>query len=251
MLPPSGVRPQGGGTQNIADEAVFAAIVYVLVSGCAWRALPPCFGAARSTVHRRFTIWARAGVFVRLHREILERLRESGLLDLSRVLLDSAHIRAKKGEHTGPSPVDRGKPGTKMHILSDRTGMPLVTAVSRGNTHDANGLNPMLAALLARHDPDRGRHWKPRKLHPDKAYDTTDLRRWLRRHRIRDRIARKGVDSSHHLGRYRWVIERTIAWMLGCRRLSPRYERNPRNHLAFIDLAASLTCWKRHLRTQP
>ena len=100
LLPPSGVRPQGGGTQNIADEAVFAAIVYVLVSGCAWRALPPCFGAARSTVHRRFTIWARAGVFARLHREILERMRESGLLDLSRVLLDSAHIRAKKGANT-------------------------------------------------------------------------------------------------------------------------------------------------------
>ncbi|WP_424187770.1 transposase [Actinokineospora sp. G85] len=101
LLPPSGVRPQVGGTQNIADEAVFAAIVYVLVSGCAWRALPPCFGAARSTVHRRFTIWARAGMFARPHREILDRMRESGLLDLSRVLLDSAHIRVKKAPRSG------------------------------------------------------------------------------------------------------------------------------------------------------
>ncbi|MER7506707.1 transposase, partial [Nonomuraea pusilla] len=41
LLPPARVRPQGGGTRNTPDEAVFAAIVYVLVSGCAWRALPP------------------------------------------------------------------------------------------------------------------------------------------------------------------------------------------------------------------
>ncbi|ONK14358.1 hypothetical protein STBA_51420 [Streptomyces sp. MP131-18] len=53
VLPPSRVRPQGGGTRNTPDEAVFAAIVYVLVSGCAWRHLPPCFGISESTAHRR------------------------------------------------------------------------------------------------------------------------------------------------------------------------------------------------------
>jgi transposase len=91
------VRPQGGGTQNIDDEAVFAAIVSVLTSGCAWRHLPPCFGASKSTVHRRFLIWSRAGVWGRLHEAILDLLADRGLLDLSRVLLDTAHVRAKKG----------------------------------------------------------------------------------------------------------------------------------------------------------
>jgi transposase len=38
------MRPQGGGETGIDDEAVFAAIIHVLVSGCAWRALPPCLG---------------------------------------------------------------------------------------------------------------------------------------------------------------------------------------------------------------
>lgn len=83
--------------RNIEDEAVFAAIVYVLVSGCAWRALPPCFGASKSTVHRRFAIWARAGVWARLHRAVVSRMSEAGLIDLSRVVLDTAHVRAKKG----------------------------------------------------------------------------------------------------------------------------------------------------------
>lgn len=61
-VPLARVRPQGGGVADIDDEAGFAAIVHVLVSGCAWRALPPCFGASRSTVHRRFANWSRAGV---------------------------------------------------------------------------------------------------------------------------------------------------------------------------------------------
>ncbi len=86
-------------------------IVYVLVSGCAWRALPPCFGVSKSSAHRRFVIWTRAGVWGRLHEAVLDRIDECGLLDLTRVVLDSAHKRAKKGDElTGPSPVDRGKP---------------------------------------------------------------------------------------------------------------------------------------------
>lgn len=97
LIPPSRVRPQGGGTQDTPDETLFAAIIYVLVSGCAWRALPPCFGISKSTAHRRFLIWARAGVWGRLHEAVLDRIDECGLLDLSRVVLDSAHVRAKKG----------------------------------------------------------------------------------------------------------------------------------------------------------
>ncbi|GAA4996321.1 hypothetical protein GCM10023205_81910 [Yinghuangia aomiensis] len=96
MLPPAKVRPQSGGTANIDDEAVFAAVVFVLTTGCAWRHLPPCFGASKSTVHRRFTIWSDAGLWGRLHRRLRELLADSGLVDLSRVLVD-AHVRAKKG----------------------------------------------------------------------------------------------------------------------------------------------------------
>ena len=114
LLPPPRTRPQGGGTHNTADEDVFAAIVYVLVSGCAWRALPPCFGISKSTAHRRFAIWSRAGVWGRLHQAVLDKLAVEELLDLSRVILDTAHVRAKKGANlqvrapwTGVSPVPR------------------------------------------------------------------------------------------------------------------------------------------------
>ncbi|MFD5233207.1 IS5 family transposase [Streptomyces qaidamensis] len=249
LIPEDRVRPQGGGTQNTPDETLFAAIIYVLVSGCAWRALPPCFGISKSTAHRRFMIWSRAGVWGRLHEAVLHQLDDAGLIDVSRVVLDSAHVRAKKGgEHTGPSPVDRGKPGSKMHVLSDANGLPLVVGVSAANVRDSEGLKPMVAGHQTRHDPHRGRYFKPQRLHADKAYDIPHLRKWLRGKRIGVRIARKGVESSERLGRRRWVIERTISWLSGYRRLSPRYERNPRNYLAFLGLAAALCCYKRYVR---
>jgi transposase len=100
LIPSSKARVQGGGTQETPDETLFAAIIYVLVSGCAWRALPPCFGISKSTAHRRFLIWSKAGVWGRLHEAILHRLHDEGLLDLSRAVLDSAHIRAKKRGRT-------------------------------------------------------------------------------------------------------------------------------------------------------
>lgn len=65
----------------------------------------------------------------------------------------------------------RGKPGSKMHILSDQAGLPLVVGVSAGNTHDSGGRKPMVIGLQTRHAPDRGRYFRRRKLHADKAYD--------------------------------------------------------------------------------
>lgn len=65
----------------------------LLVSGCAWRTLPPCFGASKSTVHRRFAIRSRAGVWGRLHQKVLQLLDEEDLVDLSRAVLDPSHVR--------------------------------------------------------------------------------------------------------------------------------------------------------------
>ena len=79
-------------------------------------------------------------------------------------------------------------------------------------------------------------------MHADKAYDIPRCRRYLRRRRITARIARKGVESSEKLGRYRWVVERTLAWFAQDRRLAIRHERRADIHEAFLHLAASLVC---------
>jgi IS5 family transposase len=61
---------------------------------------------------------------------------------------------------------------------------------------------------------------RPEKLHADKGYDFPRCRRFLQRRGISSRIARRGVESSERLGRHRWVVERTLAWLSGYRRLT-------------------------------
>ncbi|SFT61535.1 hypothetical protein SAMN04487904_104310 [Actinopolyspora lacussalsi subsp. righensis] len=59
------------------------------------------------------------------------------------------------------------------------------------------------------------RRSKPAKLHADKGYDDDTLRTWLRQRNIVPRIARTGIEPRHTLGRHRWVIERSLAWLAG------------------------------------
>jgi transposase len=129
--------------------------------------------------------------------------------------------------------------------LSDRCGLPLTVVISAANTHDSFALKPLVMAIPAvksRRGPRRGR---PGKLHADKAYDQPALRRWVGAQRIGVRIARKGIESAEKLGKHRWVIERTMAWFTGYRRLTLRYERKARHFLVFLQLGAAMTCWKK------
>jgi hypothetical protein len=63
--------------------------------------------------------------------------------------------------------------------------------------------------------------------------------------RITTRIAREGADSALRLGRHRWTIGRTMAWLAGCRRLHRRYEREASHFLAFTSIACPLLCYRR------
>ena len=150
---------------------------------------------------------------------------------------------------TGPSPVDRGKPGSKIHVLSERTGLPLSVAISAANTNDSFALKPLVMAIPAIKSRRGPRRHRPAKLHADKAYDQADLRQWVRDQGIRVRIARKGIESTTKLGKHRWVIERTMAWLTGYRRLTLRYERKASHFCAFLTLGATLTCFKKLTRS--
>lgn len=98
-------------------------------------------------------------------------------------------------------------------------------------------------------EPVRGRRGRPRrhpaKLHADKAYDGRKLRQGLRERGITPRIARRGVESSVRLGRHRWVVERTISWQQGFRRLRVRDEKRDDIHETLAQLANAMICWGR------
>ena len=245
LIPPQRGRPQGGGTRYVEDRAVCTAIVYVLTTGCAWRHLPAEFGVSRVTAHRRFVAWTEAGGVAPAAPGGARPARRAGG---DRLVLRGGRCgqraREKRGELTGPNPVDRGKPGSKLHVLTDAAGLPLAAAVSAANTHDSLALIPLVQAIPAIRCRPGPRRRRPAKLHADKGYDD-HLRAWLRHRRITPRIARRGIQTSEKLGRHRWVIERSLAWLTGYRRLTLRYERSARLFTAFLTLAATLTCYKK------
>lgn len=85
---------------------------------------------------------------------------------------------------------------------------------SGANVHDSKMFEEVVDAIKPIKDPGRGRPRKrPEKLHADKAYDSKRCRGALSERGVKVRIARKGVESSERLGRYRWVVERTISWL--------------------------------------
>ena len=138
--------------------------------------------------------------------------------------------------------------------MVDRTGIPLAALLTGANCHDSAVCEALLdamafaprrlqAAIALIRQPNGRRRKRPAKLHADKGYDYPRCRQALHQRHIRVRIARKGIDSSTRLGRHRWVVERTLAWLSRFRRLTIRYEQRADIHHAFLTLGCALICW--------
>lgn len=126
--------------------------------------------------------------------------------------------------------------------MVDRRGTPLGVRLSPANRHNSMMLAPALDAVPGvRHGRGRPRK-RPDKLHADKAYDHGRCRSECRKRRVTPRIARRGIDSSERLGRHRWVVERTLAWLNRFRRLAIPYERRADIHEAFVIPGCALIC---------
>ena len=128
--------------------------------------------------------------------------------------------------------------------MVDRVGIPLAALLSGANRHDSVVFEDLLDAIPPIKQATGRRRKRPAKLHADKAYDIPRCRRALTQRHIRVRIARKGIDSSQRLGRHRWVVERTLAWLNHFRRLRVRDERRADIHQAFLTLGCALVCFK-------
>jgi transposase len=171
-----------------------------------WRLLPARELGCGSgvTCWRRLRDWQAAGVWKALHHRLLDWLgrRQPGRLVPGRHR-HRERAGPTRGELVGANPVDRGKPGSKYHLLIDATGLPLAVGLSAANTHDSQLLQQLVDAVPAVIGP-RGR-----------------------------------------LGRQRWKVERSLAWLLANRRLTVRYERRADLLTAFLHLACALLCARR------
>jgi transposase len=151
----------------------------------------------------------------------------------------------KGGSATGPSPVDRARNGSKHHLLVDATGIPLAWTVTGGNRHDLTQLIPLLDAVPAvRGKVGRPRR-RPERVTADRGYDSDTHRRELQSRRIKPELARRQTEHGSGLGRVRWVVERTFAWLHKFKRLLVRYDRRHEIHQAFLALGCCLVCFRR------
>ena len=114
------------------------------------------------TCWRRLRDWQAAGVWDRLHRALLDRLGEADQIDWERACLDSASVPAKKGAAaTGPDPTNRGKPGTKRHLVVDRRGTPLAVRLTGANRHDSVVFEDLIDAIPPIQRPSGQRRRRP------------------------------------------------------------------------------------------
>jgi transposase len=246
LLPPPPSHARGGAPRTVSDRACMAAIVFMARTSTPWALLPAkelgCGSA--TTCWRRLDEWAKQGVFEQLQALLLDELGEAGRIDLGRVSVDSFSLRAVKGgDLTGANPVDRGKRGSKLHLVGEAGGLPLAVIISAANANDSTMFEAVLDDIPPIRMPTGRRRRRAGKVHADKAYDHRRCRAYLRRRGICPRIARRMIESSARLGRHRWTIERTGAWLGGFRRLRIRYERSSERFYALAMLACSVICF--------
>jgi len=204
-------------------------------------------GAAASgrTAHRRLRAWEEAGIWDRLHADLLRLLRQAGKLDADLVVIDGVYVRAfGGGEQTGPSPVDRGKLGTKHTLMVSRSGVPLAIRTAGANASDHTQIIPLVLAFpRVGGKPGRPKEL-PDELYADRGYDSESTRWLLRWLGIEPKIAKRRTPHGSGLGTVRWVVERTISWLKGLRRMRVRYDRLGVIRDAFTTLAASVICYR-------
>ena len=121
-------------------------------------------------------------------------------------------------------------------------------ALTGAQVHDSKIFEELVDGVEPIKKPKGRPRKRPDKLHADKGYDYPRCRRLLRKRGIKARIARRGIDSSERLGRHRWKVERTLAWLSCYRRLTVRYERRADVHEAFLELGRALICLNRSRR---
>jgi transposase len=145
--------------------------------------------------------------------------------------------------------VDRGRKGSKHHLLVDATGIPLAFTLTGGNRHDVTQLIPLIERVPCVSGVVGRPRRRPGSVVGDRGYDHDKYRSLLRARGIKPVIARRQTANGSGLGRVRWVVERTFAWLHHFKRLLVRYERRAEMHEAMLALGCCLVCFRRLQRS--
>jgi transposase len=205
---------------------------YFLREGVQWRELRATAGrACGSTLRRRLDDWGATALLHRVHTVLIRMVRAGPEITPWSIVVDSCSVRAKHGgELTGPNPTDRGKLGTKYHVVVATDGLPLAAIPSAANVHDTR-LFPHLLCLAQAVCAAIGR------LYADAGYDGAKNRELCLQDGIQPVIRKVGEAHGSGLGSIRCVVEHACAWLLANKRLDRRQDRLGRIILALLNAA--------------
>jgi transposase len=225
-------RPLTTGRPPMPTIRVVETLRFFVREGVQWRELRAAAGrACGSTLRRRLDSWSATALLRQVHTALVRMARSGPEVASWEVVVDSCSVRAKHGgELTGPNPTDRGKIGTKYHVVVATDGLPLGAVPSAANVHDTRlfphllGLAQVVCAAIGR-------------LYADAAYDSADNRRLCLDQGIQPYIRQIGEAHGSGLGRVRCVVEHDCAWLLANKRLDRRQDRLGRIVLALLTAA--------------
>ena len=230
LLPPA---RRLGRPRRVDLQEVLNAILYVLATGCQWRALPKDF-PPRSTVQGYFYSWRDDGTWHLAVAKLVVRARHA----LGRKAAASVGIIDSQSASTtqsgGPRGLDAAKriKGRKRHIVTDTEGLLLAVLVHPANVQDVHGAVPLLRSL-------RRRFPKLRHIFADRVYRgqqllnaLADCGPWT----IEIVQRPEGTKGFQPLPK-RWVVERTFAWFGRCRRLAKDFEATIASATAWLLIA--------------
>lgn len=235
-------RPPGPGHPPSSTEDVVATLSFFLREGVQWRVLHAAPGrVSGTTLRRRLAAWTSTGVLQQLQARLIRMVR-SGPQAISapcNIVVDSCSVRAKRGgDLVGPNPTDRGKPGSKYHVVVDADGLPLAAVASAANVNDT---------LLLRHLLNRALVVCANVGHliADAGYDSQDNRKYCSMRGVLPLIRARGDRHGSNLGAIRHVVENAISWLLMNKRLDRRHDRSTLVLQALLTAACSFIAAKR------
>src|SRR5436190_9820966 len=229
---------RGGNKRTVDVREVVNGLMYVLSTGCQWRAIPKDL-PPRSTVHDYFDLWAWDGTLDRIHHALYVQCRElaNRQPSPSAAIIDSQSVKsAEKGGHGLTRMATAGKKikGKKRHILVDTQGLLLHALVHSADIQDRDGGVLVMATLF-------GLHPFLLKLYADGGYQGPIFQsaacKILRQIDV-EIVKRSDKANGFAVLPKRWIVERTIAWLSRCRRLAKDWECLNRKALAFLRLAS-------------
>jgi len=241
--------PNKVGRGRVCFRRVLNGVIYRMRTGTQWNWLPKEFGDD-STLHRWFQRWCKDQVMAKIWSILVSECNELKGVHWEWQAADGRMGKARfGGERTGRNPTDRGKPGTKISLLTDQQGGPLGVAIAGANVHDTKLLADILHAIIVerpRPTPD-----SPQHLCLDKGYDNPTGHRAAADSNYTVHIRRIGEEklddaSQKTYPAHRWVVERTLAWLSKCRAILIRYDKNWENYLGLIQLACALSWFRRY-----